>query len=117
MKTWFNVWPILIAPLFILVPVGFLPAIKLFNFNKGGEDIRILIADTFLDLLPYNQASLFADWYSQASTAKHMLLHVLMAFDINVLLLPILFLWCVIYLKINNIIYKQKLSASRSAIK
>jgi len=117
MKTWFNIWPLLVVPFSMLIVAGFFPAVTVFELSFGGVDIRIFLFNLVLNLLPFSLAADFANWYLATSLASQLLMHVLLVFNISVFSLPVVFVGGNVFLRVHNALYKIKLKASHNAIK
>ncbi len=100
MITWFQVWPLLLFPYVITFIAGLYPFVREYLLNH-----------LLIPLVPYDLAVDLVDWYSTASVAKELLLHLIISLNIGTLLYPLFYLVGLLFININNGIIKAKITS------
>lgn len=93
MITWMQLWWELLIPTIITGLLTTLPTIHWKDGMIGGGPIREwLLNHCLLPLVPHHAAEMLVQWWMTASTLQEVSLSVLIAINLNVLLLPVLYL-------------------------
>lgn len=93
MTTWFSLWPVLMIPSVLVFVAGLIPGLSFLNHTFGGGMVRQwLVNHVLIPILPKDWGWLLVDWYQAASVAQELVLHALVAINMNALLLPVLYL-------------------------
>lgn len=118
MISWIAVAPMLALPGLIIFLLGLLPDVPFLNQAIGGGIVReFLVNHLLLSWLPYEDAVRVVAWYMHTDLAGELLLHALLALNINVLLLPLLYPLAAGYIGVNNWAAKTDLTLKRNAAK
>ena len=88
MLTWLRVWPLLVLPVLLITLLASLPTFEHNESLLGGGPVREwLLNQALLPLLPDTQAFVLVGWFESASVPAEWLLALLIAVNINALLL------------------------------
>lgn len=90
--TWFRLWPLLILPFLMTFLLGLIPSFLLLGKKEVGG---FLIREPFVEMaeyvLPGDKAGLLHDLYYAGDYLTQVLIHAVLALNLNLLLLPFIY--------------------------
>lgn len=118
MISWVAAAPWLVAPGLLVFLAGLIPELNVIGAQVGGGLVRQgLVNHVLLPVLPETDATTIVDWYMQTDVLGELLLHALIALNINAALLPVLYVLFAGYIGLNNWAAKTDLDLKRRAAK
>ena len=118
MITWLQVAPFLLVPGVFVFISGILPMVEVLGAPLGGGLVREwCVNHLVLPLLPVAEASRVVEWYMQTSLSGELMLHALVAFNINTALLLVLYPLAAGFIRVNNWAAKTDLALKRNSAK
>lgn len=118
MISWISAAPLLALPALVVFLVGLLPEVSLLGAEVGGGLFRQwLVNHMLLPVLPSADAAAVVAWYMQTDIFGELLLHGLIALNINAVLLPVLYLLLSGYIGLANWATKTDLDLKRQSAK
>ena len=89
--TWFRLWPFLFIPLMVLIPILLIPEIYILNQKMGGIYVSDFLVNLILPFMQNDHALALIDYYKSGGIFSAFVVSMLIAININVLLLPLLY--------------------------
>jgi len=104
MKSWFFLGPVLLFPFMLLLVLGAIPDLSPYlNAHVGGVYLRAQLLNA---IVPYvfsdSLGWAIVDWYRTAGTGGQLSLHTLVAWNINLVLMPFLYIIGQAYIGFSN---------------
>lgn len=116
MLTWIRLWPAFVFPVLGLNLIGFFPTVSFQGQYLGGGPVRAWAVNTFLlPFLSAAQGGKVVAWYSQATVMQECFLFGIIALNLDVFMMPVLYGLGNVIIKINNWISIKELQLKRSA--
>lgn len=118
MITWLALAPLLALPGLAVFVAGLLPALEVLGRPVGGALVRHWCVEHWvIPLLPAADATRLLAWYAHSGKLGEVLLHALVAVNLNAALLPLLAPLAAGLLRLNHWATKTDLDLKRKAIK
>ncbi|MHB8256180.1 MAG: hypothetical protein ACYDHY_04430 [Acidiferrobacterales bacterium] len=118
MTTWFRLWPFLVLPGVVIIALGAVVALPLGAHEIGGAAVQHwCIVHLLVDWLPHGAQSQLTVWVSRADTLHRWILYLLIAVNINTLLLPLLYGIGVAILRLQAWGARQDLELKSAAVR
>ena len=118
MITWLQVAPFLAVPGLLVFLSGLLPMVEVFGRPVGGGIVREwLVNHLVLPVLPVADAGSLVEWYMHTRLSGELLLHALVALNMNTALLLVLYPLAAGYIRLNNWVAKTDLALKRGSAK
>jgi hypothetical protein len=115
-KTWFNVFPIFLAPFGLSLLPGLIPPLAHVPALLQGASFRVWCVDRLvLPLLSDASAWDFSHWYQAAPSGARLWLHVLICLNLTVLCAPSLYGIGSAYLRVHNGLVLAQFQSKRKA--
>jgi len=116
--TWFRLWPFLALPGVVIIALGAVVALPLGAHEIGGAAVQHwCIAHLLVDWLPHGAQSQLTVWVSRTDTLHRWILYLLIAVNINTLLLPLLYGIGVAILRLQAWGARQDLELKSAAVR
>jgi len=91
--TWVTFWPFLAIPSLVMIGLGGLVTVRFYGHLLGGEPIRQWCIDYLVfTWMPDSAGDRIVVWLSHAPLVHQWILYLLIAVNVNVLLLPAFYL-------------------------
>jgi len=118
MMTWLQIAPFLAVPGLLVFLSGLLPLVDVLGTPVGGGIVREWwVNHLVLPVLPATDAAWLVEWYLQTPLSGELLLHALVALNINTALLLVLYPLAAGYIRLNNWMAKTDLALKRTSAK
>ena len=92
MITWLQLWPLLTLPTLILGAITAIPTMHINGREMGGGPVReYFLNHALVPVLPHDAAMALVQWFAHANAMQEWFLALLLAVNINGMLLPLLF--------------------------
>lgn len=118
MITWLRLAPWLVVPGVLVFLVGLLPDVTLLGTPVGGGLVREwCVNQLLLPVLPVTDAARVVAWYLQTRLAGELLLHALVALNLNTALLLVLYPLFAGFIRWNHWVAKTDLTLKRTSAK
>ena len=116
MITWIQVWPILGMPSILVAGVAALPTATFNSRVLGGGPIREwLLNHLLLPLIPQDAGLALVTWFQHANGVQEWLVALLIAFNVNAVLLPAFYGLGLVIIRTGNWFTNKDLELKRSA--
>ena len=116
MITWVRLWPLLALPTLLVAGLGALPTGALRGQPLGGGPWRqVVLNHVLLPLLPGDAAAQVVNGFARATVLQEWLVTALIALNINVALLPVLYGAGTLLVRASAALAKQDLQQKRAA--
>ena len=89
--TWFVLWPLLIMPSVVVIMLGAIPSLTVFDHVIGGFMFREKLIRLLELFLPSDHIAQWHLLYDGANESTQILMHSVIAVNINLLILPLLY--------------------------
>lgn len=118
MITWLQLWPLLVFPSFLISALSALPTVLFNGRYLGGGPIREwLLNHVLLSWLPQTASIDVVAWWAHALPWQEWCVTLLLAFNLNVLLLPLLFGFGEIQIRFRNWTAATTLELKRKGVR
>jgi hypothetical protein len=118
MITWLQIAPFLAVPGLLVFLFGLLPMVEVFGTPVGGGLVREwCVNHLVLPVLPVADALTLVEWYMHTRLSGELLLHALVALNMNTALLLVLYPLAAGYIRLNNWVAKTDLALKRGSAK
>jgi hypothetical protein len=118
MITWLQLAPFLLVPGLVVFLAGLLPDVTVLGTPIGGGLVREwCVNHLVLPVLPVSDASLLVAWYLHTRLSGELLLHALVALNLNTALLLVLYPLFAGFIRLNHWMAKTDLTLKRTSAK
>ena len=118
MITWLQLAPFLLVPGIRVFLAGVLPDVAVLGTPVGGGLVREwCVNHLVLPALPVPDATQLVAWYTQTRLSGELLLHALVALNLNTALLPVLYPLFAGFIRWNHWMAKTDLTLKRTSAK
>jgi len=118
MITWLQMAPFLAIPGLLVFLSGLLPMVEVLGTPIGGGLVREwCVNHLVLPVLPRAEALTLVEWYMHTRLSGELLLHALVAININTALLLVLYPLAAGFIRLNNWMAKTDLALKRGSAK
>jgi len=118
MITWLQIAPFMVVPGLLMFLSGLLPMVEVLGTPIGGGLVREwCVNHLVLPVLPVAEALTLVEWYMHTRLSGELLLHALVAININTALLLVLYPLAAGFIRINNWMAKTDLALKRTSAK
>ena len=116
MITWIQVWPILGMPTIVVAGIAALPTAEFRSRILGGGPVREwLLNHLLLPLIPQDAGLALAAWFQHANGVQEWLVALLIALNVNAVLLPAFYGLGFVIIRTGNWFTNKDLELKRTA--